>query len=371
MDINITKADRCQNIIVNQYQVLNFLKNLKHIRTNNSVYQLANCFKGFPAAIVGSGPSLEASFDTLREYQNRMLIVSTNSAFKVLVANNIQPHLVVGMDGQRDQHKCFDGIKDTDKVYGVFPISASPAFFEFPFYKKFTGFLQDFELGQTFLGDDFGPPLLRGGTITNLTIVVSYICGVRDILFFGLDMALPNGRKYAKDSGGILRDIDKQLVSVPGVNGEMVKTTLDFERSIPIIEMQASLLKERGVRFFNIDSHGALIKNMEHCSFSEWRQKHKHNKGRQINNLLRSQIPIPRMVNLEKNIEMLILDGKSFLDNTQVFPMRSLNELKGNLFLKIFLPEEQDEILSGNISDEKRQFALYVYHTIEELFSNF
>ena len=79
----------------------------------------------------------------------------------------------------------------------------------FHFTKRFMGFFQDFELGQVFLGDDFGPPLLRGGTITNLAIIVAYICGSRDILFFGLDMAMPNGRKYANNSGGILRDIDK------------------------------------------------------------------------------------------------------------------------------------------------------------------
>ena len=84
MDINTTNADRRQNIIVNQYQVLNFLNNLKYIRSCHSIYQLANSSKGHPAAIVGSGPSLETSIDTLREYRDRMLIVSTNSAFKVL-----------------------------------------------------------------------------------------------------------------------------------------------------------------------------------------------------------------------------------------------------------------------------------------------
>ena len=109
---------------------------------------------------------------------------------------------------------------------------------------------------------------------------------------------------------------------------------------------------------------------MEHCSFSEWRQKHKHNKDRQIKDLLRSKIPTPRLVNLRKNIERLFQEGKSFLDSTQDIAKKSLTGLNGNLFLKIFLPEEQDEILSGKISEEKRQFALYVYQTLEGISSN-
>ena len=90
----------------------NIFKNIHHVFTSAPVYNLFGKFKNYPGIIVSAGPSLRSNVKHLSGMRDRALIVCVDTAFKVLVRNNISPHIVMTLDSQKHSIKHFMGVKD-------------------------------------------------------------------------------------------------------------------------------------------------------------------------------------------------------------------------------------------------------------------
>ncbi len=87
----------------------NILSNLRHLFDSTRVQELFGRFTGYPGIIVSAGPSLRKNVDLLGEMRERALIVSVDTALKVLHKKNIVPHMVMTLDAQKYSLKHFLG----------------------------------------------------------------------------------------------------------------------------------------------------------------------------------------------------------------------------------------------------------------------
>lgn len=90
----------------------NMLKNAHHIYTSTPVSELFGRFSGYPGIIVSAGPSLRKNVKKLSALRDRALIVCVDTALKVLLRNNIEPHIVMTLDSQKYSIKHFLGVKN-------------------------------------------------------------------------------------------------------------------------------------------------------------------------------------------------------------------------------------------------------------------
>ncbi len=94
----------------------NIFSNLPTLLGTPTVSQLFGKFRGYPGIIVSAGPSLRSNVALLRHLEDRSLIVSVDTALKVLQKSGVSPHMVMTLDSQRYSIKHFLGLRDHQPV---------------------------------------------------------------------------------------------------------------------------------------------------------------------------------------------------------------------------------------------------------------
>jgi hypothetical protein len=92
----------------------NILANLHMVFQTAPVSNLFGKFAGYPGIIVSAGPSLRRNIHLLSHLKDRALIVSVDTALKVLQKNNINPHLIMTLDSQKHSLKHFLGLRNQE-----------------------------------------------------------------------------------------------------------------------------------------------------------------------------------------------------------------------------------------------------------------
>jgi len=91
----------------------NIFNNIHHINSSTPVNNLFNKFRGYPGIIVSAGPSLKKNIDLLDSIRDRALILSVDTAFKVLQKKKVEPHIVMTLDAQKHSIKHFLGNRES------------------------------------------------------------------------------------------------------------------------------------------------------------------------------------------------------------------------------------------------------------------
>jgi len=97
----------------------NMLDNIEQIAKNPGVNILYDKFKGKPAVIVATGPSLKKNMHLLKGLGDKALILSCDATFKLLLKNNIKPHMVTSLEREHEVQQFFDGL-DPEEVKDVY-----------------------------------------------------------------------------------------------------------------------------------------------------------------------------------------------------------------------------------------------------------
>jgi len=114
----------------------NMLDNVSEIANNPGINLLYDKFKGRPAVIVATGPSLKKNMHLLKDLYGKALIISVDASFKFLMANGIKPHMVTSLEREHEVQQFFDGF-DPDEVKDVY-MTACPVLFNHV-YQSYTG----------------------------------------------------------------------------------------------------------------------------------------------------------------------------------------------------------------------------------------
>ena len=186
----------------------NIFSNLKTISKNGVI----NCCipktdNTKEAAVIGAGPSLDKTIDLLKRNREKYYIISTDTAFPILVKNGIVPEITVTIDGQNTSYRHFSGLS-LNKTILAFCLSASPAVIKYAYEQNAGLFpfcdnhpLEHFVKNFTNAGDAFLPIIDCGaGTVLHAAASLAEKTGFKNISVFGADFGYSNGKAYANGS---------------------------------------------------------------------------------------------------------------------------------------------------------------------------
>ena len=114
----------------------NMLDNVTEIVNNPGINLLYDKFKGKPAVIVATGPSLKKNMHLLKGLEDKTLIISVDASFKYLMTNGIKPHMVTSLEREHEIQQFFDGF-DPDEVKDIY-MTACPVLFNHV-YQSYAG----------------------------------------------------------------------------------------------------------------------------------------------------------------------------------------------------------------------------------------
>jgi hypothetical protein len=114
----------------------NMLDNVKEIVNNPGINLLYDKFKGRPAVIVATGPSLKKNMHLLKDLYDKALIIAVDASFKFLLANGIKPHMVTSLEREHEVEQFFSDF-DPEEVKDIY-MTACPVLFNHV-YEAYSG----------------------------------------------------------------------------------------------------------------------------------------------------------------------------------------------------------------------------------------
>lgn len=93
-----------------------FFANIKEYLENPGAGYVKDYFKGRPAIVVATGPSLRKNIHLLREAENSAVIVSADASLRILHEYGIHPHLVTTVERTPGFDKQFRNLDNLDKT---------------------------------------------------------------------------------------------------------------------------------------------------------------------------------------------------------------------------------------------------------------
>jgi hypothetical protein len=173
----------------------NFVQNLMKAARAPGIVHFADIFSGLPAVIVSAGPSLDKNIHELRGREEQILILSTDTALKPLLAAGIDPHFVLTGD---PSHMNYLHLKDapTREAFLVAEATSYPAAFEEFKDKTFACTFENSSLRS--LSDLLGNKgtLRAWGSVATMALDFALLLKCDPIVFVGQDLAYTDGRTY-------------------------------------------------------------------------------------------------------------------------------------------------------------------------------
>lgn len=233
------------------------LWNVGLILKNPGIRDLAGAFRGKPAIVASTGPSLNKHIPLLRELQDKALIIGPDASLAPLLRGGVRPHIITSLERVPKVAELFAGFDVPDTYLAGVPVLDPRAFaaYQGPIivtYRNFDHF--------KWLGVDKGT-LEIGPSAGNMAFKIAEFLGCDPIILVGQDLAFAeDGRSHA--SGAVLGD--KQVESrsdntllVPGNHGRPVRTTRVWFRFLKYYEYD--IANYRGT-CINATEGGALIR---------------------------------------------------------------------------------------------------------------
>jgi hypothetical protein len=227
---------------------------VERVRADADAAELFATCSGREVFVIGTGPTLEQHFDTLRtlrEQALRPLFICVDTAYRPLVAHGIRPDVVVTIDQRiSTRHLPCDDTSDITLVYmptvdpevlGGWQGKRYVAYSASPVYKDMRQLLPK---AQLFVGGSVIHPAVH--------------MGASQITLFGADFAFPNNKTHAGWNDG---DLGPQVGAarhwVLDGHGRRVKTQLNFRSYL--CELERYIAGYPGVTFYNSSRAGAMI----------------------------------------------------------------------------------------------------------------
>lgn len=185
------------NTLVAQSQTFldNFVKNMPKAAKAPGVEKYRGQFSGIPAIIVSAGPSLDKNIHELRGYEDRVLILSTDTALKPLLAAGVAPHFVLTGDPAYANYLHLKGATAGESLL-VTEATSFPSVFD-DFAGRVIACTYERSALQP-LSDLIGDKgILRAwGSVATMALDFALLLDCNPVIFVGQDLAHTDGRIY-------------------------------------------------------------------------------------------------------------------------------------------------------------------------------
>lgn len=212
-----------QSSVKNQIHLMNgnFRKNIHNY--NGLIDELKEEFKDKDLYIVAAGPSLDLNFKILKEIKDKGIILATGTVFRKLINANIIPDYVIVTDANARVYKQIAGYED----YNVPMLFLSTAYYGFASNykgKKYMICQKDYGKAEELASKLKAHCFLTGGSVSTIALDVGITFNCRRIIFLGLDLAYTNNYAHASDTSRRNITINKDMIPVEDINGEIIYT---------------------------------------------------------------------------------------------------------------------------------------------------
>ncbi|CAH2211885.1 motility associated factor glycosyltransferase family protein [Tepidibacter aestuarii] len=366
-----------KNTIINSSEewTKNDYKNLKHLKNSINISCFFNKFKNIPAILVSAGPSLDKNIEYIRNFKDKCLIIAVDTSLKALITKDINPHMVISVDGT---YKNYDKIKGLD--FSNIPlVYTNRVYYKILEEHKGKKIIYDFDsniVSNLFsrIGEDIGI-LEEQGSVSTCALDFLIKIGANPIVFVGQDLAYTDDKKYAQNTMYDYVDYERYgdfgfESFVDGYYGGKVKTDYALRRFLEYFETRIYKEKEK-IEFINATEGGANIKGCKNITLKNLKNEfeNKINIGMTINNIFK----IKSIINNEnkdrfvKELEKMYLSIKN-IENKLNQVLKQIEQLhliydKNDYYYKIkeikeiiaivdqfeeFLQNKKDEIILMN-----------------------
>ncbi len=236
-----------------------------------SLNPLKNLYKGKPAVVVATGPSLKKNVELLKEVQDKVVIIAPLVALKVIEPLGIKPDFVISVDPTQQEephHKDLDNYEFNMVLDSAGNVNL---------LKKNTGnnfmFLSNNNLNfePYFRNHDFeNVNIPTGGSVANNATGLAQHLGCNRIILLGQDLSFKGSSIHAYEDSKEHVDLYKKfkILKVKGFYGEEVETNNVFEVYKSWFELFAKENKEY-IHCINATEGGSYIEHFDHMSFRE------------------------------------------------------------------------------------------------------
>jgi hypothetical protein len=173
----------------------NFVRNVRKAAMSPGVIKFSGKFKDIPAVIVSAGPSLDKNVHELRGHEDKVLILSTDTALKPLLSAGIHPHFILTGDPFLLNYRHMEGVS-IGKGLVVAETTSYPEVFN-QFENRIVACTYDHSsLGS--LSDLIGNKgILRAwGSVATMALDFTLLLKCNPVIFAGQDLAHTNGCIY-------------------------------------------------------------------------------------------------------------------------------------------------------------------------------
>lgn len=243
------------------------LLNTNYFSKSINLKKLKGTFKGKPAMLIASGPSLKEHLNFIKDKQESFYLFAVGSALRALIKNGIYPDFVLSVDASnRNFETHFQGISfNGPLIYETMSNSK--------IQEQHQGSLIVSRSSSDFVSVQFFDDLYSFGhsspSVAVYTMQVIAYLGFSEVYLVGQDLALINGNYYAegiKHHAG-MKDLEAEML-VENNLGETIGTTRALKIFIDSFE---SLIKTlpKTFKVFNLSMYGARIEGAKYIAANE------------------------------------------------------------------------------------------------------
>jgi hypothetical protein len=347
---------------------LNGIRNLQQLRHSQPVGNYLEALQGVPAAVVASGPSLNDALPILREYRDRMLIVSVGKSFKLLVKEGIDPHIVAQLDMAEGCMKFYEGAKihpDTTLFWDGDCWPEVPELWKGPKIVSDCG-IAVWEWARRFDGG-LRTVDWKAQTVAHTSLHLARLMGCSPLMLVGVDLAFPGEQTHAEGVthtwGGKLNAFpETKYVEVNRVGGGTVRTLPNMRSYITGFEIIVANTKQPIIQ---TSPAGAKIRGTVEMPLKQVAEQYCGDK-RDVAGLLKAahakpsewdaddfDYEIKRLRNELQAVEKMCVEGKR-----HIWKMKNLDPMKGNMVRKYAKNEKFALALRASVLENKSAFAV-------------
>lgn len=324
----------------------NMLDNVNEIANNPGINLLYDKFKGKPAIIVATGPSLNKNMHLIKGLEDKALIISVDASFKLLMKNGIKPHMVTSLEREHEVQQFFDNFEE-EEVKDVY-MTACPVLFNHV-YKAYNG--PQIIVYRNF--DHFKWLEIERGILdiklssSNMAFKVAEALGCDPIILVGQDLAYgENDETHATEVP--FTSEGEGIFYVKGNIEEKVKTNSGWYNFLKAFEFD--IAQYRG-KVINATEGGAYIQRTEITTLDETIQKYVTDKFDPLT-IIQDTLKQFTSENVENDIEKLRL----IIEKTENEVQEIINNcIKGVDICKTYESELKSDLTNDRLNEIRNE----------------
>lgn len=247
---------------------------LANLQSNMDSFFVSDFFgtcKDIPAVIVSAGPSLAKNIAQLKQMEDRVLIISVDTALHALLKHEIRPHFVVSLDGQELVWNKFKNLDYSQIPLVYIPVSSAKVVANHH-GKKLLSFVQDAFYMEQMLRLEKHPGYLEmGGSVATSAFSLAQRLECNPIILIGQDLAYTGMQSHIEGSAYYKEIRPEQLVEpllIESSDGGQVYT--DSKMFSYLVWFQTYAASDTSGRtYINATEGGANIEGFENRTLAQ------------------------------------------------------------------------------------------------------